>query len=118
MPLNDKQRGDLLQTILSPGYQVFLDLGSEECEKLVTVMMAEEADEKIIIARHNGARNARIFFDSLCLRAEREAKSILQPEKTAPLPAEFIREADSPSELPKDFIPEEWSGRKGPIITG
>jgi hypothetical protein len=118
MPINDKQRGDLFQMIQSPGYQVFLDLGHEEAEKLVTVLMQEEARRSVILARHKVARAARIFFDALCIRADREAKSILQPEKTAPLPVDFVREVDSPGDLPPDFIPEEWSGKKGPIITG
>lgn len=116
--LNDKQRGDLYQMISSPGYQVFLDLGNDECEKLVTALMSEESDEKVILTRQRGARFARIHFDALCVRADREAKANLRPEVTAPLPVDFVREVDSPSDLPTDFIPEEWSGKKGPIITG
>jgi spore coat polysaccharide biosynthesis predicted glycosyltransferase SpsG len=118
MPINEQQRTELLQIFNMPGYQVLLDIGNEECEKLVTDLLNVESDKEKIIARHNGARFARIFFDNLFLRAEKEAKAVLRPEKTAPLPKEFIREVDTQSELAPDFIPEDWTNLSGPLVTG
>ena len=118
--INDAQRASLLQTLNTDGYKVILDLGNDECEILVTELLSVDSDREKIIAKHNGARYARLFFDRLCRRIEREAKSILKPEQTKPLPPDFVPEADlfEKSELPADFIPEEFSGKKGPVITG
>jgi len=119
MTLNDAQRAALLQMLNSTGYQVLLDLGNDECEKLVTELLSiDTSEDKKVLSKHNGARFARLYFDRLCVRAEIEAKLILKPEENTPLPLDFIREVDSKTELPDDFIPEEWSGRKGPVITG
>ena len=118
MTLNEQQRGALLQTIGTAGYQVFLDLGNDECEVLVTELLSvDEANHASILAKHIGARFARKFFDKLCERVEREAKSILKPQETKPLPLDFIPEARK-GDLPDDFIPEEYSGKRGPVITG
>lgn len=109
MVLDKAKCARLMGLMRHEGYQDLLDLGNYLCEAHVTELMKVDGSEHDkVIDRHKGARYARLLFDDLCLEVEKAAKSILTPEKTKPLPEDFIKEEKDaiPAELPADYIPE------------
>lgn len=84
----DADRLALLQIAQTPGWRVLLDLMETEClAQEATLVNADPADEKKVLAQHKIAKASWVFFVKLQQRVAFEISEIMKADATD-MPAE------------------------------